>query len=99
MLLDFPLLILEEFDFVLSDILEEQITVAEEDLVLIGQIASHCWEQVFVYDHDSIECSFSHLQGWQIRQEVISYEVTQEDKVIDDTLEVEAERDVDVLKL
>jgi hypothetical protein len=91
--------LLKEFVFKFCDVLEEHVTVAEEELVLVGQISSHRWEKVFVHDHDGIECSFSDLQGWQMRQEVISNEETQENKVIDDTLKVEAEPDYEVLKL
>jgi len=89
----------EEVLLILSDICEKHITVAEVDLALVSKVTIQTRQRVLVHSHDRIKSSLSDLQRWQMRQEIVSNEEAQEYKVIDQTLEVEFERQLQILEL
>jgi hypothetical protein len=80
--LQLKLLFFEEFIFVFGNVFKKNITVGEQDLVLIGQVTCHVRQQVFVHYHNSVQCTLSDLQRRQVRQKIVANKEAQEDEVI-----------------
>ena len=90
---------LEKLLLVLGDVLEKHVAIRKKNFVLICQIPGHCWQDIFVHYHDGIQCTLSDLQRWQVRQKVIAHEETKEHKIVNQPLEIETKRKLEIFKL
>mmetsp|Transcript_5546 Transcript_5546/g.17558 ORF Transcript_5546/g.17558 Transcript_5546/m.17558 type:complete len:400 (-) Transcript_5546:30-1229(-) len=67
---------------------QEQLEAREVDVVLIREVAAHLREELAVRHHHQVQRAVDDVEVRQVRQEVVADEHADEDKVVDDALQV-----------
>ena len=68
--------------------MEEDVKSGQVDLAILGDVASHKWQDPFVDIEKTIDATLPNPEPGQLRDEVIADEEAEEDKIIDDPFEV-----------
>lgn len=84
--------LLEDRVFVLGKTLKDDLSPAQIDFAMVGEVAAHAPKLGLPDLQQGVDGTFSNFQTWQVGQKVISDKENHEDPIVDGELEIERER-------